>query len=815
MKLPRLPLALIVVISAAAFAVSANDAAANLTAQESTSSPGFAERANLAAACRKGKTYITFQEDTPVGAVTLGYRIYHSVNPISDVGGLSPIADIPQGSGYSPIFKRNHIIVDLGPPLPDGTGLFVNTPHKSGASYYAVTIVRDGVEEKRIAPGLNSLAEAVTEEYRTWPGAVLMYKYPNIFYYFYWMDYSEWNHSVLNYGNAFSVTLPSDANAAAKTPLTVLLHGRQTVAPTSGPYSTSLPGQAVLVLMDPVLPQTNENSWWFGYPDKFDNAGHNRAQAGDTVVPYTENRVLNYLHAALADSRLSLDPERVYITGSSMGGSGALLIASHHPGLFAAIRPDIPMVDYKNWGDTNPPKALTTYYYGSAEPGLKMSNGEDSYNWIDCSWVVEHRRGSDIAPAIITHGSKDMFRMDMTAKYYLAARDARHGVFGQWFDMGHSDVHRNDDVIPGGYLRFRLNELYPALSNSTRDDNFGTTVKNSPFDAAGVMNAYVDWASSLHSLGLPNETIVDAPERIQITFKSSRSGTVVDVTPRRAQNFVILPGLSYAWQNVDVSSGQIAASGSAHADADGVLTVERFAISDTGSRLLILAAADDRSPPSTPNNLSGAATSSTSVALAWSASTDNVGVTGYRIYRNGSQVGTATATTFTDTGRTLGTTYSYTVAAFDAAGNTSPASSPISMVAHDETYTAFAAWVAGNFTAAEQADATISGPNADPDGCGLTNLARYAFGLPARGRVASPVALTVSGTGSNQHLTLTFPRKGYAPGLSYTVQSSTDLVTWTDLQTIPPGYPKTFTFTDSAVISSAPRRFLRVRITAP
>lgn len=135
------------------------------------------------------------------------------------------------------------------------------------------------------------------------------------------------------------------------------------------------------------------------------------------------------------------------------------------------------------------------------------------------------------------------------------------------------------------------------------------------------------------------------------------------------------------------------------------------------------------------------------------------GVTGYRVFRDGTQIGTATASTYTDTGRTLGTSYSYTVAAVDAAGNVSPASSPASVIVHDETYTAFAAWGAGNFTADEQANPAISGPDADPDGCGLTNLARYAFALPARGRVTSPVTLTVTGTGTNQRLTLTVPRK--------------------------------------------------------
>jgi hypothetical protein len=222
----------------------------------------------------------------------------------------------------------------------------------------------------------------------------------------------------------------------------------------------------------------------------------------------------------------------------------------------------------------------------------------------------------------------------------------------------------------------------------------------------------------------------------------------------------------------------------------------------------------DTSAPSMPTNLAGTAASSTAIRLTWTASTDNVGVTGYRIYRDSTQVGTAASATYTDIGLTTGTTYSYRVVAVDAAGNISSFSAAASVIVHDETYTSFAAWVAANFTAAEQATAAISGPDADPDGCGLTNLARYAFGLPSRGPTASPVLLTIAGTGSEQHLALTFPRKGYAPDLRYTIQSSTDLLDWTDLQTVAPGYPKAFTFTDSVAIGPAPRRFFRVRVTS-
>ncbi len=86
----------------------------------------------------------------------------------------------------------------------------------------------------------------------------------------------------------------------------------------------------------------------------------------------------------------------------------------------------------------------------------------------------------------------------------------------------------------------------------------------------------------------------------------------------------------------------------------------------------------DTTAPSAPTNLAAGTTSSTTVPLTWTASTDNVGVTGYHIYRNGTQVGTSTGTSFTDSGLTASTTYSYTVKANDAAGNLSASSNTAS-----------------------------------------------------------------------------------------------------------------------------------------
>src|SRR5437773_99849 len=87
----------------------------------------------------------------------------------------------------------------------------------------------------------------------------------------------------------------------------------------------------------------------------------------------------------------------------------------------------------------------------------------------------------------------------------------------------------------------------------------------------------------------------------------------------------------------------------------------------------------DTTPPSTPTGLTAAAAGSTGANLSWSASTDNVGLTGYIVRRNGVQVATPATTSFADTGLSAATTYSYTVAARDAAGNLSPNSASASV----------------------------------------------------------------------------------------------------------------------------------------
>lgn len=80
---------------------------------------------------------------------------------------------------------------------------------------------------------------------------------------------------------------------------------------------------------------------------------------------------------------------------------------------------------------------------------------------------------------------------------------------------------------------------------------------------------------------------------------------------------------------------------------------------------------DDLTPPTVPSGVTATGTSPTEITITWNESTDNVAVAGYRIFRDGSTTPVATVGSppFVDSGLSPGTTHTYTVAAFDTAGN--------------------------------------------------------------------------------------------------------------------------------------------------
>src|SRR5438552_699420 len=170
---------------------------------------------------------------------------------------------------------------------------------------------------------------------------------------------------------------------------------------------------------------------------------------------------------------------------------------------------------------------------------------------------------------------------------------------------------------------------------------------------------------------------------------------------------------------------------------------------DSTSVSVTTAIAADTTPPTTPTGLMAAAAGSTGANLSWSASTDNVGVTGYIVRRNGVQVATPATTSFADTGLSVATTYSYTVAARDAAGNTSPDSTSVSITIADTTPpttpTGLTAAVAGS------SGANLSW-SASTDNVGVTGYIVRRNGV----QVATPATTSFADTGLSAATTYSY-----------------------------------------------------------
>ncbi|MEO7261619.1 MAG: fibronectin type III domain-containing protein [Jatrophihabitantaceae bacterium] len=116
---------------------------------------------------------------------------------------------------------------------------------------------------------------------------------------------------------------------------------------------------------------------------------------------------------------------------------------------------------------------------------------------------------------------------------------------------------------------------------------------------------------------------------------------------------------------------------------DGVRYFSREGTGGKPTLTVICSAAQvpDNTAPTTPANLRSTSNASGEVGLAWDASTDNLAVSEYHIYRGGTQIGIvpASSLTYQDTTVAPSTSYTYTVRAFDSAGNSSSGSNPVTV----------------------------------------------------------------------------------------------------------------------------------------
>jgi endoglucanase len=190
---------------------------------------------------------------------------------------------------------------------------------------------------------------------------------------------------------------------------------------------------------------------------------------------------------------------------------------------------------------------------------------------------------------------------------------------------------------------------------------------------------------------------------------------------------------------------------------DAYLNPIKFAFSGGGG--------GDTTAPSAPTNLSSPSHTSSSVSLTWSASTDNVGVTGYQVFRGSTQVGTATTTSFTDTGLAASTAYSYTVKAVDAAANVSAASNAVSVTTSAASGDTTPPSAPANLASPSHTSSSVSlSWSASTDNVGVTGYNVYNGSTLAA--TVTTTSATVSGLAASTAYTFTVKAKDAAGNLS-------------------------------------------------
>jgi len=219
------------------------------------------------------------------------------------------------------------------------------------------------------------------------------------------------------------------------------------------------------------------------------------------------------------------------------------------------------------------------------------------------------------------------------------------------------------------------------------------------------------WTASTDNVGVSSYQILRAP--------GASGGTFAQVGTSTTPSF---------------SNGSLAASTTFRYQVRAVDAAGNASAVSNTVTAMTQAGGGDTQPPTAPGNLTAPSTTSSSISLAWNASTDNTGVSSYQILRapgasggTFAQIGTSTTTSFVNSGLTASTTFRYQVRAVDAAGNASPVSNTV--------------------TAATQAGGGTGG------GCSITPTVQTQW---QTGYVIEPARVTNTGTTTINGWTVTF-----------------------------------------------------------
>jgi len=509
--------------------------------------------------CRGGQTFIQWSDP---GTSYIHYHIYRHSEEITQANIQSAELIDPDALLHSAkdltasyIASRKGLadpniglrISDLGLPLDPADCLKVLTVQSNSPKYYAVLGVNaDESEDQGIVLGANSLVTPV-EEHVGPPlpvleeqGIITAYgrDYP-------WKTYTWFRRS----GEAardgeptkVTVTFPSGMDISKKYRTMLFLHHIGWINEKVSAWDTLVVSPCDFTSGLP----NSHNSWWYGYCDGYPNI------TSGTVVNYSEVMLLHMLDWAKLS--FSIDHNRVFLQGGSMGGTGAVSFGLRHPELFAGIIATVPQVNPGLPGIGWSQEQVASIW-GSVANNLPTNEVAGVWDRQNMTAYVAAKKAD--LPFVKVQNSKNdsVLLWFQIPDFYKTLNASRHGFISAWGQGGHVNSSQG---LPPDYLGFNpydkiwLNKSYPAISNSSMNDDPGNGSPASG-DGVGQMNAGYDW-----------EIITDTPEEWSAEIWSTEAATA-DITPRRLQQFMITPGDRIGWMLKDETS-QVVKFGNVHA----------------------------------------------------------------------------------------------------------------------------------------------------------------------------------------------------------------------------------------------------------
>jgi len=350
---------------------------------------------------------------------------------------------------------------------------------------------------------------------------------------------------------------------------------------------------------------------------------------------------------------------------------------------------------FYNCGNTDGDAAYTHTIYLNGTQGT-LSNYNVRYNEFDHDTYASYYGGElDIRAANHIDISENYWHDGSNQPLYLSAEGGSISYI--YF---YNNIASNMNIIPSATDPASTGEYCLHLNDLDSTSRiYNNTLYNCPINPSeAVIGVYGAFSSHSNVTSANNIIYGSSPSQPALyiesngTFNSTNdlyynvtvpSGSGVTMTGARITNpLFVANGSDFHLQssNPAIDAGTSAVSSIVATDYDFISRPQGSGYDIGAYEYVSGTPVSDTQAPTTPTNLSATAVSPSQINLSWTASTDNVGVTGYRIYRGGTQIATSNTTSYQNTGLTANTAYSYTVAAYDAAGNVSSQSSSASAI---------------------------------------------------------------------------------------------------------------------------------------